>query len=300
MDVLGLLVRLAVPAALFVLMVLVGLELRAADFHRVRLYPRAVAGGFLAQLVLPPAVASLLIVAFRPPEPVITLMIVLAACPPGAVANVVAVLARADAALSVTLTAVCAVTCVVTMPLVTSVTSAGLAFHLARTAPVRPPVGTMMGQLLLLVLLPVALGMTLRHRHERRMPLLEPWIRRLSLAAVLGIVAVSVLLQGKILVAASGKTLLLAALFNPALLALGHATGALLRLPGDERATLAVQLPARSLAVSTVVTVTLLGRPELLPIGTLFFAVQVAVLLGLVHLRRGASVPRESPGEGVR
>jgi len=295
-DVLGLLVRLAVPAALFVLMVLVGLELTVADFRRVRSYPRAVGGGLAAQLLLPPAVASVLIAVFHPPEPVVTLMVVLAACPPGAVANVVAVLARADAALSVTLTAVCAVTCVVTMPLVAS---AGLALHLGRSARVSPPVATMMGQLVLLVLVPVALGMGLRTRHERRMPALGPWIRRLSLAAVLGIVAVSLLMQGGVLSAASVQTLLLAALFNPALLALGHAAGSLLRLPPDERATLAVQLPARSLAVSTVVTVTLLGRPDLLPIGTLFFAVQVAVLLGLVRLRRRAG-ERESTARAVR
>ncbi|HVM44816.1 MAG TPA: bile acid:sodium symporter, partial [Candidatus Thermoplasmatota archaeon] len=98
----------ALPLALAVIMLGMGMTLSVADFARVRRMPRAVVAGVLAQFVVLPALGIGVAIVFArflglPPLFAVGL-ILLACCPGGATSNLLAYLARADAALSVTLT----------------------------------------------------------------------------------------------------------------------------------------------------------------------------------------------------
>lgn len=70
---------LAIPALVWLLMLVVGLELTPGDFRRVLVYPRAVGIATLGQLLLLPACAALLIWAARPEPWIVAGMILLAA-----------------------------------------------------------------------------------------------------------------------------------------------------------------------------------------------------------------------------
>ncbi|MFM8232215.1 MAG: bile acid:sodium symporter family protein, partial [Chthoniobacterales bacterium] len=111
-----LLKQLALPVALFAVLFGMGLSLVPEDFRRVVLKPKAKIVGLCCQLLMLPAVAFALALAFRLPGELAVGLMVLAACPGGATSNVITHLAKGDAALSVTLTAISSMICVFTIP----------------------------------------------------------------------------------------------------------------------------------------------------------------------------------------
>lgn len=112
------LTEIFLPLSLAVIMFGMGLTLTLSDFKRILIYPKAVTLGLVNQLLLLPIVAFGFCVLFDlPPELAVGLMI-LAACPGGATSNLITHLAKGDAALSVTLTAISSVVTVASIPLI--------------------------------------------------------------------------------------------------------------------------------------------------------------------------------------
>src|SRR5882672_3293755 len=96
----------AVPAGLFVLMLIVGTDLRVADFRRTFQYPIIVLAAVCGQLLLLPLLALLIVATTKLQASLATAIIVLALCPGGAISNYYCYLARSNVALSATITAV--------------------------------------------------------------------------------------------------------------------------------------------------------------------------------------------------
>lgn len=153
------------PVALAVVMLGMGLSLTRDDFRRVVKHPKAVAVGLLSQVVVLPLLAMGVAVAFHhllgfPPILVLGLLL-LACCPGGATSNLVTYLARADAALSVTVTAVNSLAAAVTTPLVFWATTS-LVF--GSPSAVQVSFVEMAGLVALMLVLPIAVGMAVRER----------------------------------------------------------------------------------------------------------------------------------------
>jgi BASS family bile acid:Na+ symporter len=277
------LVEVGVPAATFLLMMLVGLELTAADFQRVALYPGTVAVVTLGQILFLPLLASSLIVALAPSPPIAAGMILMAACPPAILSSVYVSLARADTALAVTLNAVFDLVSLVSLPLVLA---AGFALFVADQSGVRPPVRLMMGQLLLLVLLPTAGGMTLRRRFPRAVQEHRSRLQGLSLLVLMALMGGFLWSQAPFLAASVWRTAVAAALFTGLALAGGWALGWALRAGSAARLAVAFVFASRSVAIATVVAVSLLHRPDFLLFGTLFFLTHSVLMLAVVAVMR--------------
>ena len=114
----GIVTDIVLPLALAFIMFALGLGLTFADFARVARQPRDFLIGAASQLVLLPAVAWLLVSLWSlPPELALGVMII-AAAPGGVTSNILTALARGDVALSISLTAVISLVCVVTIPLI--------------------------------------------------------------------------------------------------------------------------------------------------------------------------------------
>lgn len=152
---------LIVIPVLALLMFQLGLTLTPNDFRRVAERPRAIVAGLCGQLLLLPAIAYLLGRTWGL-EPVFFLGLMLIACSPGgSSSNVFSMLARGDVALSVSLTACSSVLTLFTIPVVMSL--AAQAIPGATAADIHLPVGQLIGQNLVLALLPVFIGMGVRH-----------------------------------------------------------------------------------------------------------------------------------------
>ncbi|MBO6466171.1 MAG: bile acid:sodium symporter family protein [Pelagibacteraceae bacterium] len=115
----GYISEIFLPLAIAFIMFSLGLGLRIADFTRVILQPRDFFVGLSSQIIILPIIAFLLIKFFPslPPELAVGVMLI-AAVPGGATSNMFTSLAKGDVALSISLTAITSLICVVTIPLI--------------------------------------------------------------------------------------------------------------------------------------------------------------------------------------
>ena len=114
----GIITDVFLPLALAFIMFALGLGLTVEDFARVAKKPRDFMVGALSQLILLPVVAFALVSVWSlPPELALGVMII-AAAPGGVTSNILTAFARGDVALSISLTAVISLVCVVTIPFI--------------------------------------------------------------------------------------------------------------------------------------------------------------------------------------
>jgi BASS family bile acid:Na+ symporter len=103
-------------ACLAFIMFGVALSLKPAHFKAVLIQPASMATGVFSQLVLLPALTFLLVVILRPAPGIALGMFLVAACPGGNVSNYFSLVGKANAALSVSLTAISTLASVVCTP----------------------------------------------------------------------------------------------------------------------------------------------------------------------------------------
>lgn len=158
---LNLAVQAILAAGLVIIMFGIGLSLTRHDFLNVFAHRTPLSVGLAAQLIGLPLAAVLTIQLFDlSPEYALGLMII-ASSPGGATSNLFSYLMRGDVALSVSLTAMSSVLCIVTVPLILSAASELL---LADSRFVRLPPENIFLPLVFLVLLPLLIGMMVRRR----------------------------------------------------------------------------------------------------------------------------------------
>ena len=144
---------------LTLLMFDLGLSLRFEDFGKVFRHPWPIVVALLGQLVLLPAIALGLAYLFRLPPVFFIGLVLIACCPGGSSSNVFSKLAGGDVALSVTLTAISSVITLFTIPLI----MAWATQLVGESVGITLPVGNLIKQNLVLMLLPVLLGIGLHY-----------------------------------------------------------------------------------------------------------------------------------------
>jgi BASS family bile acid:Na+ symporter len=275
----------ALPGLIMLAMAIVGLELTTADFRRVMHYPVQVAAALLGQVALLPLIGAGLIVLLRPDATIAGGLILVAAAPQAIVSNYFCLLARADVALSVTLTAISTLLAVASTPLV-----AGWAFGLLMEpqAGFVLPAASVVKQVVSGLLAPVAAGMLVRRfapgfaeRHRGRLKIV-------SLLAMAGWIALVLASQAQNIQRNLAPILTAALLFTAIAGVVGLVVAKALRWPRTDVVTVAVGFPARSLSVATLIAVNVLGRLEFLSFAVIFFLVQVALIVPAVLLARPA------------
>jgi BASS family bile acid:Na+ symporter len=266
--------QLVGPVVLFILMVIVGLELTPADFYRVMRAPAAVVGGTLAQLLLLPLM-TWCVVALLDVPPVFGAGAILVAASPGAgISNILVALARANTALSVTLTGVASVLSVATLPVVAAL---GVRVFLGDSIVVDVPVGVLTLQLAFALLLPIALGMLVRARRPDLAHRYAPRIQRWAMIAIAVLVALSIVFSDEEDMQVGfddlGIGFLAAGVWTLSAMAIGWGMAVLLRLSAPDRFTFLVEFSARNVAVATIIALSGLDRLDLTFFGGLYVAV---------------------------
>lgn len=144
---------------LTLLMFDLGLTLRLEDFGKVFSKPWPLGIALFGQLLLLPAIALGLAYAFKLPPVFFIGLVLIACCPGGSSSNVFSKLAGGDVALSVTLTAISSIVTLFTIPVIMSWSTALVGESVGITL----PVGNLIKQNLVLMLLPVVLGIALHY-----------------------------------------------------------------------------------------------------------------------------------------
>jgi BASS family bile acid:Na+ symporter len=158
---LGILIKVILPLALFIIMLGMGLSLVIDDFKRILKFPKAVCLGIICQMILLPLVAILIIYILNP-SPVLAIgFMILAFCPGGTTSNLYSFLAKGDLALSVTLTAIVSLVTPFTIPLFTHMAITSL---LGDNKSFELPLLETIIKLMVITVIPVAIGMVLNSK----------------------------------------------------------------------------------------------------------------------------------------
>ncbi len=152
------------PLALFIIMLGMGLTLKLADFGRVFKFPKAVLVGLFNQLIVLPLTGFLIAWSFSlNPELAVGLMLV-ALCPGGATSNLITHLAKANLALSITLTAFSSIITVFTIPYFLGLS---MDFFMGEAKAISIPFLPTILKIMAITILPVGIGMLVRGRYPR-------------------------------------------------------------------------------------------------------------------------------------
>jgi BASS family bile acid:Na+ symporter len=176
----------AIVPLLTVIMFAMGLTLTPDDFKRVALRPRAVGLGVLLQFTIMPLAALAIGTALALPPELLAGFVLLGSCPGGTASNVIRYLAKANVALSVTMTMVSSLLAVVATPVITWAL-------VGQTVDVS--VGAMLLSLVQIVLLPVLIGVAINTFFHQQLARLKPALPVVATTAIVIVIAIIVALN---------------------------------------------------------------------------------------------------------
>jgi BASS family bile acid:Na+ symporter len=236
---------------LTVLMFDLGLTLKLKDFYMLVTRPKAFFVALMGQIVLLPLIALGLGWAFHL-TPVFFIGLMLIACSPGgSSSNIFSKLADGDVALSVTLTAMSSLITLVTIPILMGWVTAASGAEVGITL----PVGNLLKQNLLLMLLPVVIGLVINAYWPKAAAAIDKVLSKAAFPALMLLITIFFAQHYRTIFAHIGKLgLCVTALI---LLAIGCASALsrLFRITGRERRTVNIEVgmqnAAQAIALAT-------------------------------------------------
>lgn len=284
--------QLALALAVFGVMITTGMAIETADLRRLVRRPRAVAVGLGSQLILLPA-AGFLIAWLVPVSGIAEIggqtvrigplfaagLVLLASTPGGAGSNFIIHAVDGDRALSVSLTAISSVIAFVTIPIYTS-----FAFDLfldAELSAITVPVGSMIRNVAVLTVVPVAIGMTIRHRNRAFADRAEVPSKLLAALVIAFIILGVVVDSWEVIRSFFGALAPAVLLLNLCALSLGLASGRLAGLSRRESLAVSVETGVQNSPLAITLALTVIGEPAMaVPAG--LFGLTMLVTASLV------------------
>lgn len=273
------------PAVVIVTMVTIGMELHIRQFRELLAAPRVPVLGTLVHTLAFPLLAVGLVLGLRASglpvaESTVVGILLIAACPSGGFSNVLTMMARANLALSVTLTVISSALSFLSVPLLMGA-FAGLIVGLDE--PIALPVLPTLVQLLVLILLPISAGMGIRARWGHWTELNVGRIQNAAQIALYICIALIVVENWGVMVDGARDALPWSLLLCAANLAVCFGASRALGLGVEDGITVAMEGAIRNLAVALLVAVSILERPDIAALPTVYF---VAVLIVAVLFAR--------------
>lgn len=278
-----LLTQLLLPAGLMFIMFSLGVSLAVEDFRRVFRYPRAFGVGLLCHFILLPVVGFLVVSAWGVTGAMAVGFMLIAACPTGTTSNLLTYFGRGDVALAVSFTAVAGILSIVTVPFILA---ASLEHFLGAARRVDFPVVQVMGQILLVMGIPVAAGMALRARSPA---FAKRWQQRLGTFSALVFVAIVVASVAKswaLFAEHTGRLAPLVFSINVAMMALGFFLSRLARVDLRQSATVAIESSVQNAALAIVIGGSILKDDVMVLPGAIYGVLMYFTGIAFVFLMR--------------
>lgn len=262
--------------ALIIIMLGMGLSLHMADFKRIFRYPKAIFIGLTNQLMLLPLI-GLGITWLFPMQPEIAIgVMILAACPGGPTSNLISHLAKADLALSVTLTAFSSLITILTIPFIVNF---ALEYFLGVGQVVELNVLSTIVQIFVIVVTPIIIGMWVRkYRPHFADSMAKPV--RIASGVVLGLIIVGLVIKERANFVSYFEQAGIAALvLNVATMVLGYFSAKLFGLGKKAARSIAIESGIQNGTLAITIAVVLLHNSA--------FAIVPAVYSLLMFLTGG-------------
>jgi BASS family bile acid:Na+ symporter len=272
------------PLILGFIMFALGLGLTLDDFRRILVQPRALLVGVVCHFVLLPLICYLMLSWLGIGGVFAVGFMILSACPTGSTSNLLTYLARGDVALALSFTAVASVLTIFTLPLIVTWS---LGHFLGAARAVDVPVGHMMGQVALVLGVPVTLGMVVRQRWTVWAQRFEPRATRIATVLFVLIVVLAVIKNRDLLREHFVSLAPFALVLNLTMLCVGFAVAWMVRLSRSQSITLGIEAAVQNGALALVIASTVLKEDAMAVPGALYGVLMyVGGLLFALTMRR--------------
>lgn len=279
------------PIGLAVIMLILGLSLTAADFRRVFTAPRGVGVGLVNLMLVAPLLAFALAEAFSLPAELAVGLVLLGASPGGIMANTLTHLSGGETALSVTMTAVSSAASALTVPLYLALATA----HFDAVDLGGVDMGSVVPKVLGITVVPLAVGMAIRHRNPDPIAAADRTLRRVVFAVFAVIVAGAIISEHDTVI--DNIAVVGAACLVLNLLAMGISFGAsqLARLSSRQATAISLELGIHNSALA--ITVGAAIDPELVvpaAVYSTFMVLTGSAFARIMLIRNRALEPADS------
>lgn len=256
-----LLTQVILPLALFLIMFGMGLSLHPVDFKNVLAAPKAVGIGLIGQMVLLPLVAFFIALALKlPPEIAVGLMII-ALAPGGATSNMFTYLSKGDVSLSISLTAVVSLIAPFSIPIITALS---MTYFMGNTTEFSLPIVKTIMQLLVITVIPVALGMLVLARWSHMAAKIEQILKWFSIAFLFLIIVLIVLKNADNMMSFFMQAGLATFVLNIAVLVLGVYLAKWAKLSDAQSISIGFEVGIQNGTLALVVAGTLIGNSTMM------------------------------------
>lgn len=286
------LTSVVLPLALFLIMLGMGLSLTLGDFKRVAEVPKSAAVGLFCQLVLLPATAFALIYGFGLTGGLAVGLLLIAACPGGVTSNLITHVSRGDTALSITLTAINSFITVFTIPFIVGY---GLEHFMDTSRAIEMPILKTIAQVVGITVLPVSIGMFIRHKNVEFAEKMER-PSRIASSVIFILITIGIIVANKKTIqdhfaALAGVTVAL----NVITMFFGFGASKLAKLGSAQVRTIAIEAGIQNGTLAIVIATSILKQPDMALPGGIYSLIMFATG-GLVMLWGSRNVPEALPG----
>jgi BASS family bile acid:Na+ symporter len=254
-----LILAIALPVTLFCIMFSMGSQLTPAHFSVLLKSPKSVLVGAISQMILLPLLAWLLLAVFSLPAEIFAGFIILSLAPGGTTSNMFAWMAGGNLALSIALTAIISLLTPFTIPLLAgwmlSDQIASGSLHL--------PFAITVLKLSVVTLLPVILGMLLRHFKSQFCNRHQVVMTRIPLIMLLLVISGIIFQQWEKMPGFIALTGLPALLLASLAIVVGYLFARSLQLNDKDARTIAIETSIQNGGTAILVTGTILHNPTM-------------------------------------
>jgi BASS family bile acid:Na+ symporter len=273
---------------LAIIMFSLGTSLTVADFRRVVTQPRGVAVGMVNLVLVAPLLAFGMAELFGLDPILAAGLVLLGAAPGGALANLMTHLARADTALSVTMTGVSSAISVVTVPLYLSLAASHFGAEDLADELSMPRI---VARVLLGIAIPLGLGMWLAARRPHWVAARARAIRNTSIVTFAFLVTAAIVSQSEMVFENFGPVFAAALALNLAAMSISYTVARLVRLDARQSTAIAIELGVHNAALAVAIGASLdeqLAVPA--AVYSSFMVITAGVFARLMYKRNLATV----------
>jgi BASS family bile acid:Na+ symporter len=281
------------PAALWLIMFSMGLGLTVRDFRHIIVNSRAFLLGVGSMILLVPLAGVALAAAFAPTPALMMGLVLLATCPGGILSNLMTDLARGNVALSLSMSLFVSLIYVFTLPF-----TASIALHLifAQQQAIAIPTGDALAKILMVTVIPVAVGMLVNRFAARTAQRIETTIKSVATIVLVTVFAMIVAQQWATIASSFGVVLAIVVAMNVVNLGLAFLVSWAGGIRRPERVAIAMEHIVRQEGTAIFVAVSLLHRNDMsLPMIINTFIGMAIGIPAVSWLRRRAVAPRLRP-----
>lgn len=263
---------------LTLLMFELGLTLEIKDFKLFCQRPYPVIAGLAGQIILLPVLAFALGYLFRL-EPLYFIGLVLIACSPGgSSSNIFSMIAKGDVALSVSLTAFSSIITLFTIPFIMEFATqmaggdGGMTIHL--------PVGSLIIQNLLLMLLPIAAGVLTKHYCTKAAGRIHKVLSKIAFPALILLATIFFIQHHETIASQFGRLGFCISMMILLAMGGGYLISRLTRLNKKEQRTLIIEIGMQNAAQSIAVASSpFIFNNDIIAIPAIIYALMMNIIL---------------------